>query len=381
MPDSSNPRPPVRILRVLPWIVSGGVEKRALMLARLLGPNFEQRILTMRAEDPLKSEIEACGVPVERVGKDWGLSDASASFAIRREIQRFKPQIVHAGVFEATYHATLACLSAPKTKLILEEIDYPLMRSWRADALNAGLYKRADAVVAVSDAVADYIGDKMRPGQGKLHTITNGAERVREVKPEEAAAVRAELGIPKDAVIVVTVGRMFESQKRMSTLIRAFAKMAPDHPKLHILLVGDGVDRPTLERLKETECAQADKPRVHFTGYQRDVARYLAAADIFANTSNRESFGQALVEGMQAGLAIVSTMVGGPAEIVQPYRTGLSIPVDDPDALVAALQTLLSDPQLRARLGGAARERALGLYTPERYVDDVRALYEELLAS
>lgn len=369
---------PIRVLRVLPWIVSGGVEKRALMLARLLNPSeVEQRIITMDARDPLKAEIEAAGVPIEVAGKTWGPRDLSATVAIRRAIARFSPHIVHAGVFEATYHASLACLSAPGVRLVLDEIDYPIRRSWRGDMAIAAMYARADAVVAVSEAVGTYIREKLRPGD-KLRTITNGVERARQVRPEEAAALRAELGIPAEAKVVITVGRMHEEVKRMSTLIEAFSLMADSQPNLHVLIVGDGQDRGQLEALAEARCPPEHRGRLRFCGYQRDVPRYLAASDIYALTSRYESFGQALVEAMQAGLPIVSTAIGGPAEIVIPYRTGLVVPVSDPLALKEALLTLLSKPALCEKMGREAEARAEALYSAERYAENTMRLYEEL---
>jgi glycosyltransferase involved in cell wall biosynthesis len=97
-------------------------------------------------------------------------------------------------------------------------------------------------------------------------------------------------------------------------------------------------------------------------GYRADVAALLAAADIFTLPSRFEGLPMSVIEAMLTGLPVVATSVRGPAEQVVDGITGISVPPGDAPALGAALGKLLRDPELRARMGNAGRQRAVELY-------------------
>ena len=118
---------------------------------------------------------------------------------------------------------------------------------------------------------------------------------------------------------------------------------------------------------------------MRFLGYRRDLTTIASAADIAVLTSANEGTPVSLIEAAAAGRPAVATRVGGVPEVVTP-DTGLLVPPDDPEAAAAALRRLASDGDLRARLGEAARERALRRYPASRLVADIDSLYGELLA-
>jgi glycosyltransferase involved in cell wall biosynthesis len=120
--------------------------------------------------------------------------------------------------------------------------------------------------------------------------------------------------------------------------------------------------------------------RVVFTGFREDIGTALGEIDILVHASvTPEPFGQVIVEGMSAGLPVVATDAGGPAEIIEDGVDGLLYPPGDADALARRLRGLADDPALRARVGAAARESSKR-FTAKAAADRVTWVYERVLA-
>ena len=118
--------------------------------------------------------------------------------------------------------------------------------------------------------------------------------------------------------------------------------------------------------------------RVSFTGFRADIAAELARLDVLVHASVvPEPFGQVVVEGMAAGVAVIASDAGGPAEIIERERSGLLVPPGDVAALAAALQRLAGDSTLRARLAAAGLERARA-YEPAAVAPQVLAVYRSV---
>lgn len=118
--------------------------------------------------------------------------------------------------------------------------------------------------------------------------------------------------------------------------------------------------------------------RVEFRGFREDVWEELAQLDILVNASLAEGFGQAVLEGLAAGLSVVATASGGPAELISDGVNGLLVPPGEVEPLAEALARLRDDPELRARLGAEAKARSRD-FTPERTARQVMGVYEKTL--
>lgn len=167
--------------------------------------------------------------------------------------------------------------------------------------------------------------------------------------------------------IVGTVARLVE-QKGIDTLIAAAPAVLESHPDVRFVVVGDGPLRPELERL-------AQGMPVEFVGARDDVPEQLARFDVFALPTRFEGLCLAVIEAQAAGVPVVATPVGGIVETVVDGETGLLVPVDDPDALAAAVRRLLDEPALAARLADEARRRARSRFSVEGMVAATRRLY------
>ncbi len=177
---------------------------------------------------------------------------------------------------------------------------------------------------------------------------------------------------PKDSPIIVMVAR-FMPPKHQDALLRAFASLSPG-PRLRF--IGDGITRPAVEKLA-AQLAVSD--RVEFLGERGDVPRLLADSDIFVLSSVMEMFPISILEAMRAGLPVIASDVGGIGEAVVHGVTGLLISNQSMTELTLALQLLVQDSNIRARLGSAARRSFLNHFQFFPVAERTQALYLEVL--
>jgi glycosyltransferase involved in cell wall biosynthesis len=207
----------------------------------------------------------------------------------------------------------------------------------------------------------------------KLAVIENGVdlERFGAVAAARAAA-RAELGIPADAWVVGSVGRLAR-EKDYPLLVRAMAPLLGEKGRL--VIVGDGGEAEAI-RAEVAACKVA--PFVLLPGARHDVPRFLAVLDVFALSSRMEGLPLVALEAMAAGLPVVATAVGGLPGLIEDGVTGFLVPPGEEEALRARLTALRDDraaAQAVARRGQAqARERHSRDAMVRRYL----ALYSEL---
>jgi L-malate glycosyltransferase len=175
----------------------------------------------------------------------------------------------------------------------------------------------------------------------------------------------------------ITVANL-RPEKQHETLIAAAATLCRLYPDVSFQIVGDGPRRRSLEELAQ---AQGVGERIVFLGHREDIPALLAAADAFVLPSRSEAFPNSALEAMVAGLPVVASAVGGLVDLVDHGRTGLLVPPADPEALVAALRSLIEAPARAAALGGAARAHVQQGYSFERMVAAFEATYLSSLHS
>jgi glycosyltransferase involved in cell wall biosynthesis len=169
-------------------------------------------------------------------------------------------------------------------------------------------------------------------------------------------------------VVVGTVSRLAVS-KNVPGLVRAAWDLLGE--RVRLVIVGDGEDRPAVERA----VAGTDKdPYVHRLGARGDVPRLLRAFDLFALFSRTEGHPMVVLEAMATGLPVLATPVGGIPGILE-EDTGVLVAPDDEPALRSALAALVGDRERREELGKRGRVVALERYAADRMVDEYLALY------
>jgi glycosyltransferase involved in cell wall biosynthesis len=206
----------------------------------------------------------------------------------------------------------------------------------------------------------------------KVRLVPNGVRPM--IAARGAGELRAGLGLAPDACVVLSVARL-APVKGLDVLVEAVARARQTRPRLVLVVAGEGPERPGLEARARTARIDA-----RFLGNRSDVGDLLAASDIYAQPSRSECAGQALVEAMLAGCAVVASDTGGLKEIVHDGATGLLVPVGDVAALAAAIGSLADDAPRRAWLGVRARASACALPGQDAMCRATEAVYEEALS-
>ncbi len=188
-------------------------------------------------------------------------------------------------------------------------------------------------------------------------------------------AFRRSLGIPDSAFLVGNIGRL-SPEKGQVDFLRAGATLAARHPRSTFVLVGDGPDRERLAR--EAERLRIGK-RVFFTGHLDDVRPALRDMDALALTSYTEGFPNVLLESLCMDTPVLASDVGGVAEIVEHYRTGMLVQPRDVDAIAAGLWAYAVDPELSARLAAAGKARVFRQFAFAHRTLKEECVYRELM--
>jgi glycosyltransferase involved in cell wall biosynthesis len=377
--------PRLRIGYFLPPHAEGGIARHVLALVDHLRTRHDMVAFGDRTGEALSQALRERAAPqriIERypTGKRGVLRPLIGSWAPMREAraaflaEHLDVLHFHAGRLGALYPAIVASRWARVPVRLLTVHNAVLLRSAPQRLFEAGVLASLDRVVAVSAAVKEELVEKKNVAPEKIAVIANGVDAAEFDVPESTAAIRAELGIAADALVVGAVARLHRD-KGLDLLLRAVAQLRPRRPALRAMIVGAGPEAESLRRLAAEERIA---PIVTFTGYRADARRLMRAADILVVPSRREGQPFALIEAMAARKPVVAANVGGIPEAIVDGVTGLVFPSEDVVALANNLERLLHDAKLRAAMGAAARERVEREFSEAAMVRKTSALYEEL---
>jgi glycosyltransferase involved in cell wall biosynthesis len=171
--------------------------------------------------------------------------------------------------------------------------------------------------------------------------------------------------------VLITVA-VLRPQKGIQFMIRAFAAVLASHEDVYYLVVGDGSHRAAL--LEEVQKLGLNE-RVIFAGMRQDVARLLAASDVFVLPTLTEALPTVLAEAMAAKLPIIASRVGGVPEMVTDERNGCLVEPEDLNGLVSACSQLLGSSEMRVAMGAAGWQTVHQKFNIERQVDQLEELY------
>jgi glycosyltransferase involved in cell wall biosynthesis len=385
---------PVRVLRVIARLNMGGPALHvAYLTAGLAERGYETTLVAgslARGEDSMAFVAEELGIEVERLEELHReispIRDTVAILRLARLIRRVRPHILHTHTAKAGAVGRLAALLAGDARppIVVHTFHGHVLRGYfdpvRTAAfrlLERWLAKRTTALVAVSPQVRDdLIGLGVAPRE-RFVVVRLGIELEQRVAAEQdgRGESRRVLGIGADRFAVGWIGRM-TGVKRTDDVLRAFRRLRDRGVDACLCMIGDGPDRPAVERRAHELGVMRD---TLFLGYQEEVAPYYAAFDAMILPSINEGTPVSAIEALAAGRPVVATRVGGVPDVVREGEDGFLVDPGDVDALADRLARLAADPKLRERLGAAGRARVIPRYSVERLIDDVDRLYQSLL--
>ena len=365
-----------RVLFVAPSLNGGGAERAAVTVLNALdAPAYSRALYLFRREGPYLRDV----------GEGIELVAASADGRVARLTQlanflrAWRPDIV---VSFLSYFSTYLAmrLAGSRARFVINQ-QTPLSAfltdrdyAWRQplrrrtfEAVSRFVYPRAAAVVATSRGVGDDLIAHFGVASARIATIPNPFDLQAIARAsEDPMGVAVPAGVP----LIVSAGRLADA-KNWPLLIDALQRLKHSLA-FHALILGEGELESDIRQRLERAGLTTD---VTLCGFQANPWKFMARGDVFVLTSQYEGFGNVLVEAMACGTPVVATASPGTRAIVESGLNGLLVDDHDPEAVAAALASVLGDAAMRARLSAGARLRA-----NDFAVDVVARAYDRLLA-
>lgn len=367
-------KPKIRVLSVIDSLASGGVQTFNLDIARLIDKSrFDFTVCALRTKQPAVADLyRENGVRLIELGLAKG--NPLAVPLLMRIIKREGIQVVQTSLFASdTYGRFAALLSGVKgivTHKVANDVFWKKRYQVSIDRL---LTKKTDFVLANAEAVRDYYATVERVPAAKLRVIFTMPDYAR-FTAAPPLDLREELELPPDAMLIGTAGRLV-AQKTIDTLLRAASGVFRKHDNAFLVIAGAGPLEAELRALADN---LAISRRVFFLGARLDINSVMAALDVYANSSAYEGLPMTLLEAMSLAKPVVASAVDGNRELVTDGRTGLLFEPGSDAQLAACLDGLLSDVELRQRLGQAGRALVFEKYNITTVLDELQELYQEL---
>ncbi len=366
----------VKILQLISSEGKYGAETMLLCLVKSLALLGHENVIGVfrNSHCPHTEVAEAArleGLKVEIIPCD-GKIDRRAVDVIRHCLQIHSIDLVHTHGYKANFYGYLAARGKGVPAVATYHLDWPdrglALRLYHLfDRL---VVRRFGKIAAVSEAVARSLRRSGVPS-AKIVTIDNGID----LSPFAQARpiLQEEISERPDALIGL-VGRL-TPQKGCEYFLRAAQRVLIDFPRTLFVLVGEGPDRRKLEELvRDLNIAE----RVIFAGHREDMPGVYASLDILVLPSINEGLPMTLIEAMAAARPVIATPVGAIPKLIIPEQTGLLVNPRDPVGLAAALGRLISNPDLRHRLGRDGQAWVMRRFSAEAMAQQYAEIYQEV---
>lgn len=366
-----------KVLHVVRSLELGGAERVVVEYALAHDRSqYEPEVCCVVTGGPLVEVLRRAGVSVH-VLERRARFDVGAVLALSRIIRRGGFDVVHNHNLGPVFVGVPAAILGGARAVVRTEHNVCIWNRPGRSFLSRLAALRENAQIGVSHAVR---ASHVRAGRippARFVTVWNGIDDARVGVPDDARAVRRELGVSEDEMVCLSVGSL-TFQKNHWSLLEAAQKVLSSGISARFLIVGAG---PLELELKERARELGVADRVLFLGERGDVPRILSAADIFVLASSWEGLPITVLEAMAAGVPCVATAVGGVPEAIDNGVNGYLVAPDEPHALARAIVRLASDASARKTMAKRARRTYESAFTAEQMARQTEALYELALSA
>jgi glycosyltransferase involved in cell wall biosynthesis len=368
---------PINILHIISTLHVGGVENQlALILGKYDRRKLSPLVCSLADKGEIGREIEESGIeviPLKKLGHqfNWTIVRDIYRLIKTRDVKIVRTHQYHANLYGrlAAWLAKVPCIVASVHNVYTQD------KKLHRRIINRFLSGFTDRVVAVSETVKRDIVKYDGLRADKVTVIYNGIDAQRFFNIS-GNSIRANLGIPLEAHVVGTVGRL-TIQKGQRYLIDAVAMLKEKFPQIALLIVGDGPMRDDLQNRAKT--LGIDKNAI-FLWTRRDIPQLLSAMDIFVLPSLWEGLGTALIEAMASGKAVIATDIAPFREIINSEKVGILVPVKDRRAIASSVELLLNNKALAQTLAECAKERSFSNFSMDITTNRYVGLFENILS-
>lgn len=296
--------------------------------------------------------------------------DIGLAFRLRRLIATARPDLVHIHSRRgADLWGGLAARLAGVPCVLSRRVDNPEAR-W----VVAAKYRLYDHVITISDGIRDVLlAEGLAPD--RVSCVRSAVDPAPYLIDYDKAGYRAQLGLPADTLLVGIVAQLI-ARKGHRHLLAALKDVLPHHPHLQVLVFGRG---PLEAELRQAIVDQGLAGTLRLMGFVDNLPDILGCLDLLAHPADMEGLGVSLLQASAARVPIIASRAGGMPEAVRDGENGLLIPPGDVPALAAAMNRLLGDAALRARMGEAGRALVLREFSTEAMCDGNLTIYRKVL--
>jgi len=366
----------IRIAQLANEMNVGGKERGVLNIINAMpGDIFESHLYVFKAGGLMLQAIDRQKCRVVELGARAG-GDYRYYLKLYQLFRADRIELVHTRSWGTLLEGMLAALAARVPALVHSEHGFMRVDTKKHVWIQNFFWRFADRVVSVSENLADTLHAKIGFPRERMHVIRNGVDLRKFDAFAARADIRAELGLPPETLLFGSVGRLVPV-KNYACLIRAAQAVLQALPHAALLFVGDGPLQAELTSLAQQLGLGA---KVHFLNWRKDVPQILRELDVFVLSSFSEGMSNSILEAMAARTPVVATAVGGNTELVVDGKTGLLVPSDDPGRMAEAISAILREPQRRAVMGEAARQRLETYFTLPQMLRNYQRMYVEVAA-
>ena len=347
----------MKVLYLINYAGNAGTEKYVENLLRAYHPGRCACGLCCNIDGPLAEKVRAMGVPVFQLSMK-GPFDLAAAKKLAKLCREEGFDVIHAQYPRENYIAILSRRFGSGVRVVFTAhltLEQPL--PWRL--LNRIMTPHDHRIIALCQEGAEVLA-KNGVNRDRTTIIYNGVDAA--AMPPKDRGVLAEFGIGEDELVLTILAR-FAPEKGLPFLCRAAARLKEKtRVPFRVLIAGDG---DQLEEIRQLVRSLGLDGSVLLPGFRKDTARLLAASDIYLNSSGyNEAMSFAILEAMANRLPVVATDVGGNRTLVElDGQAGFIVPYGDEEGFSDAVKTLLEDAGLRQRLGEAAFQKTMGVFS------------------
>jgi len=333
---------------------------------------FEVEVCSLGLPGPVAEELLAAGIPCRTLGRRWSV-DPIAQGRLLRHLRKAKPQVVHAWDRDAAIYAANALRWASGPRFVVQQhFARPSQTAWQS-LIDRQVARSADLRIASSDSI------RQDPALGSLaddrwEILPPGVN-----EPPNSAGTREELleelSLPPDAKLIGVAGPLMP-RYGLKELIWAADMVRVLHPRVRLLIVGEGPERPHLERFARTA---ADPENICFLGDRNDLAKILPHLDVYWQGNGPCAESPALLQAMAAGVPVVATDTPVHREKIVDRESGYLVEADARAHRTRLTDALFGDPGLREKISSAGREQVRRHFPIDRHLERLAEIYRELL--
>ena len=372
IPGMNPPAPrPLPVLFLVTHLETGGAERQlAELVTRMDRTRFRPVVVCQKGGGPFFEQIVAAGVDAHMLNTPRR-TDPRFAFRLTRICRRagIRAMVIR-GFSTMVIGIAVGKLLGIRPILMAEHATGRIDRDPKKRPIERRLAPLVDGAIAVARGQIPFLLEDKGFDAGRIRVIYNGIDLSQWAPAARDMALLAELGIPENAPVVGILA-MLRPEKDHVTFLRAAKLVRKKLPEARFLLVGDGSERAKLEALVEELGLTG---RVLFTGRRTDVPRLVSVFDVSVLSSTTvETFPMAFLEAMAMERPLVTTRVGGVAEMIDDGENGHVVPPRDPDALANALIDVVADRERARAMGRKSRALVETRFSMERMVHETEA--------